>query len=454
MPDKEPKQFSQALEDHSAEGIAILTSEPSDLIRATIWLMAALVIAALLWSFIGRSDVIVVANGTLAPEGEVRRIYVPIGGELVDIYVTEGEPVSEGDVIARLNARGAIEAATRALDAELKLAEAERAMQRFAGWQALKQREADSVKRQIEIEQTAHEKRVSEGLEKFAEAQKARLEEARGNLDLAARDLDKARKEMEKYQRLFKVPGGGGVSRDDVEERKQSYVAAKTRHEILRAKLGELDFELSNEMAKFKENLEGSDQKLIQLQIRYDALMDEIRQEENRLKIGLRSAQLVANTAARIDFENIDEDNFLLVVAPVSGIVTNLSFNQPGDKIESSTPLGAIAPGDAQRVLKVQIKERDRGFLRQGQSVKMKFNAFPYQRYGFIEGALEYISPATESSPDTGEPIYKAHASLDRDNFEVDGREYPLRFGMVATAEIVVRKRRLIDLALDPFRNL
>jgi len=67
---------------------------------------------------------------------------------------------------------------------------------------------------------------------------------------------------------------------------------------------------------------------------------------------------------------------------------------------------------------------------------------------------LEYLAPAAQLSAQTREPIYEAWVSLERDRFEVDDQVYPLRYGMIATAEIVVRERRLIDLALDPLRNI
>ena len=44
--------------------------------------------------------------------------------------------------------------------------------------------------------------------------------------------------------------------------------------------------------------------------------------------------------------------------------------------------------------------------------------------------------------------------TLDHDYYQVADTKYPLRYGMTATAEIVVRERRLIDLGLDPFRNV
>ncbi|HZX31889.1 MAG TPA: biotin/lipoyl-binding protein, partial [Rhodocyclaceae bacterium] len=105
--DNRLRPLAEALGDHSAEGIAILTAEPWRLAYATVSVMLALIVCALLWSFFGRADVIVTAPGTLWPESEVRRVYAPVDGELANVYIAEGQPVSKGDVLARLNARGA-----------------------------------------------------------------------------------------------------------------------------------------------------------------------------------------------------------------------------------------------------------------------------------------------------------------------------------------------------------
>jgi HlyD family secretion protein len=420
----------------------------------TILLVLSLVVAALVWSFVGRADVIVSAPGVLSPEEEVRRVYTPIAGELVDIYVAEGQPVSEGDVLARLNARDAIQAATNALEAELSLAEVEQEYEQFPARRELMQRRTDALKDKIETAERLQEKRVTEGLVKLAQSQRAKLEEARGNLEKAARARDAAERDWQKFKRLFARPGGGGVSKNKVEEKRDVYLAAKTDYRLAEAKLGELEFQLSEEYAASKAELEGSDQKLAELRIEYEKALNEIKREEYSIELKFRSARLAAEAASRIEFENIDEENFLQILSPASGVVTHLAFTQPGDKIQANTPLVSIAPKGARTILKLDINERDRGFLREGQVVKMKFSAFPYQRYGFINGTLEYISPTTKRSSETQDPVFKANVSLEKDYYAVGDIKYPLRFGMAATAEIVVRKRRLIDYALDPLRNI
>jgi HlyD family secretion protein len=143
-----------------------------------------------------------------------------------------------------------------------------------------------------------------------------------------------------------------------------------------------------------------------------------------------------------------------MIVAPVDGVITDVTSTQAGDKVQANAPLGGIAPKNARPVLKVDIAEHDRAFLREGLAVKLKFNAFPYQRYGLINGTMEFISPATKPSAQNKQPVYEGRVRLAQDHYLIGETRYPLRYGMTASAEIVVRERRVIDLALDPFRDI
>jgi HlyD family secretion protein len=448
------KPFAEALEDHGAEGVAILTAEPWRLTQALVFAMVALVVAAVVWSFVGRADVIVTAQGTLSPESEVRRIYAPIDGELADLYIAEGQPVQKDDVLARINARGAIEAASNALEARLKLDDAEREWAQFPEKKLLMERKAAALKDQMEVEERLHQNRVSEGTTKLAEGQKAQLQEARSALESARRARDNAKLDLDRFARLFALPGGGGIAEAQVEQKRNLYLEADSAFRVAQSKLSELDFRLSHEYSQAKAQLETSGQEATNLRLQYESAMREIASTQDKLRLQLQTARLVAEAAARIRFENIDKDNFLLILAPTSGVITDVTSTQPGDKIQANTPLGGIAPKNAKPVIKIEIAEHDRAFLREGQAVKLKFNAFPYQRYGLIDGTLAFISPATKPSPQSKQPVYEGRVTLDRDYFQVSDTKYPLRYGMTATAEIVVRERRLIDLGLDPFRNV
>lgn len=446
--------LAEALEEHSAEGISILTADPWRFTQALVWSMVALVVSALVWSFFGHADVLVSASGTLVPASEVRRLYAPIDGELSNIYIAEGQPVKAGDVVARLYARGAIEAARNALEARLKLEDAEREWKEFPEKKALLERNAAALREAAEVEERQHRRRLLEGTSTLSQSQGAQQQEARTNLEDARRARDAARDEADKYARLFALPGGGGVSQLQVEGKKNALQAAENAVRVAQARLAELAARQGMESTQARSDLETSGQQLNKLRLQSAAADREVANVEDKLRLQVQTARLVAEAAARIRFENIDKENFLRIVAPVDGVVTDVTSTQPGDKIQANAPLAGIAPKNARPILKIDIAEHDRGFLREGLPVQLKFNAFPYQRYGLIRGTLQFISPATKPSPQTKQPVYEGRVSLEQVQYRVGETAYPLRYGMTAVAEIVVRERRIIDLALDPFRDI
>jgi len=443
-----------ALGDHSTEGIAILTAEPWRALHGLVYTMIALVLAALAWSFIGRADVIVTAQGTLAPASDVRRVYAPVDGELVNLYVTEGQPVAQGDVLGRLKARGAIEAARNAMQAQLNREDAEREWRRLPEKKALQEQKVATTRQAMEIEERLYQRRSALGVSKLAEEHKAQIAAAATAVDEAKRALDAAQLEAEKYERVFAGPGGGGVSLLQLESKKNARLAAENAYRVAQSRLSELTARQSQEITQAQADLERSGEELKKLKLDYEAAANELANMEEKARLALEKAREEAEAAARIRFENIDKDNFLLIVAPVSGVVTDLTSTQPGDKVLANAPLGGIAPSGSPSVVKVEIAENDRAFLREGLPVKLKFNAFPYQRYGVIHGTLDYVSPATKPASQNKQPVYEARVSLERDYYQVAETRYPLRYGMTTAVEVVVRQRRLIDLVLDPFRQI
>jgi hemolysin D len=443
--------LAEALGDHSTEGIAILSTEPWRFLHAVIYTMIALVLAALVWSFIGRADVIVSAQGTLQPDSELRRVSAPVDGELANLYIAEGQPVKKGDVLARLNARGAIEAATQAQQAQLKLEDAEREWRQFPEKKALLERKAATLRQSMELEEQQHGKRLALGTTNVAEAQRSQAAEARTQLEEARRAREAAKAEADKFERVF---GGGGISQLQLDAKRNALLASENALRVAQSRLGELGARQAQELSLARAQVESSGQELARLRLQYEAATTELSTVEDKLRTQLQAARLAAESAARIRFDNIDKDNFLLILAPASGIVTDVTSTQPGDKVQANMPLVGIAPANARGVVRVEIAEHDRAFLREGLPVKLKFSAFAYQRYGLVGGTLEYISPATKPSAQTKAPVYEGRVTVQRDHFLVAEQKVPLRYGMTATAEVIVRERRLIDLALDPFRDI
>jgi HlyD family secretion protein len=448
------KPLALALNDHSTEGIAILSSEPWRFLHGVVYLTLGLVVAALVWSFIGRTDVIVTAGGALQPDSELRRVNTPVDGELANLYVAEGQPVAKGDVIARVNARGAVEAAANAQQAQLRLEEAEREWRQFPEKKALLERKAATLREQMQTEEQLHAQRQSQGTSRLTQAQGAQMAEARTNIEEARRARDAAKIEADKFERVFTATGGGGVSQLQVESKRNALQAAENNLRVAQSRIGELGARQAQDLQLARAQVETSGQELARLRLSYEAATTELTSAEERVRTQLSAARVAAETTARVRFENIDKDNFLVIRAPVSGVITDVTSTQPGDKVQANMPLFGIAPAGARPVVRIEIAEADRAFLREGQPVKLKFSAFPYQRYGLIGGTLEYISPATKAAAATKAPVYEGRIALERDFYLVADKKVPLRYGMTAAAEVIVRQRRLIDLALDPLRQV
>lgn len=447
------KGLNRFLEEHGPAGVAIVTDQPSRLILGTILVFFGLLIAALLWSFIGRSDVIVESQGMVKPELEQQGVYLPIKGELVNVYVTEGMPIEKGDVVARINSPSAIELAGQATQAAVHLAAAERGYEMFPNKRQAMEKELEALKAKIASDERDHQWRTAESVKKLAEEQQLKLEKARAKLAKAGAERDQAQRVFEQHERLFNSPGNGGLSRDQVEEKRNALREKTLDYKLAEGELGEFEVSLMQEYDKKKAELQKKSQDLLATQAQYENMLLRLTQDEEQAETDLRLARAKSRAASRVSYEDIDEDNFLRIRAPVDGVVTTVTFTDLGAQVDEKTPVALIAPKDARKVLEIEINERDRAFLKPGMPVRIKVNAFPYQRYGVLTGELEHIAPSSTTNRDTKQITYKARVGLQQDHFMVNDVSTPIRYGMAAKVEIVVDSRRIIDLAIDPFRN-
>jgi hemolysin D len=451
---KKENILSSLLREHSPEGIALLTSEPAKLMRGTILVLAGLLLAGLAWSFIGRADVIVVAQGSVSPGTQEHRIYVPVKGDVSDIYAAEGMPTTKGDVLFRINSPAAIQLLGDAITAQMAVESKQKQIEEFPAKKRAAETELEAMRLKLESDREQHEKRVAESISKLAEEQKLKLEKARADVQKAQEQRDHALRTLRQHERLFNSTGGGGISKQQVEEKRKEYRDKVLDLKLSEVKLGEFELSLNKEYEKRKAEIEKKSQELLALQSKYDSARINLTNQERSLRNELRLTQAKARIASRVKFDDIDEDNYLRIRAPIDGVITQLTVDKVGEKVDDKKPIAVVAPGSGNKYLDIKIDEKNRAFLKVGMNAKIKINAFPYQRYGFLEGELEYIAPTTQFDPVSKKSIYKARISLERDYFTVNGVQIPLRYGMQGKTEIAVRKRKLIDLAIDPLRSV
>lgn len=141
--------------------------------------------------------------------------------------------------------------------------------------------------------------------------------------------------------------------------------------------------------------------------------------------------------------------------APESGVVTAI---QPtvGTQIDTDTPILSIIPDNSPLEIELLLPTRSAGFVQLGDLVKIRFHAFPYQKFGLAHGKVINIDQALILPTDTilpikiEEAIYRVRVSLNKQEISAYGKSFPLKVGMLADANIILEKRTLLEWLLDP----
>ena len=156
--------------------------------------------------------------------------------------------------------------------------------------------------------------------------------------------------------------------------------------------------------------------------------------------------------ALKADLENAQE-NMLTVRSPYDGVVISIEQRTVGSVIQQGQVLCQLAQEDAQLRARMIINEAGLPKLAVAQKVRYFFEAFPYQRYGAVNGKLDWISPSAITS--TEGPRFIGLASLERTNVPAGGtKSLALRVGMKGEAHVIVGARTMIEYAFEPVRQL
>jgi membrane fusion protein len=191
----------------------------------------------------------------------------------------------------------------------------------------------------------------------------------------------------------------------------------------------------------------------------------ELQTDMNLMRANQKEAQAALDTLAiqaqrevqdaRMDYER-NRSN-LTISAPVAGVV---SFSQvaAGTLLREDEVAMVIATGVEQGLkVALHIPSRQRGFIKEGQRVRLKFDAFPYALFGTHEARIDAISrdtivaaPGAASTAVGGDSDYVAYARLASPEFTARGQRHRLLPGMRATASVVIEKRSIAEWALAP----
>lgn len=152
----------------------------------------------------------------------------------------------------------------------------------------------------------------------------------------------------------------------------------------------------------------------------------------------------------------------LTVNAPLAGSVS-AQLVKPGQMVQAGQPLLSLLPGDGGLEAELLVPSRAIGFIEPGDAVLLRYQAFPYQKFGHQQGRVVRISRSALGrgqfaepigNGQAGEPCYRVTVALARQAVTAFGKEEPLKPGMLLDADILGERRRLIEWVFEPLYSL
>jgi hemolysin D len=433
--------------DFSPPLLRLTDSPPNPLGRKVLWLLLTLLAALLLWALLGKLDIVAVAEGRLIPQSYLKIVQPSESGIVKEILVHEGDTVKSGQVLMRMD--------TLITDADVKSVEAEyrrkrATLARIDAELANKPYVPDTeVPPELAREMAAQYRANRAALDAGLAEETTRL--VRNRADLASAEQVKAKliqtlphyqEQDQAFEKLAKDGFAGNLMASD-----------KKRERI------EKEQELKNQSFLIDSNrayVNQSEKHLAQIDSDYRRQLHTERNEVHGQAEKL--AQELAKQAHR--------QTLLELKATQDSVVKDLATHTIGTVVQPGTVLLTLVPKEETLRAEVWVSNEDIGFVRQGQTVKLKFAAFPFQKYGMVEGLVEHVSADSadsntgngnvpnEKTPGKNQPlVYKALVSLKRMYLEMDQERFVLSAGMQSNAEILLGTRTVMEYLLSPVRR-
>lgn len=429
--------------------LEIMEKPPSPGLRWLMLSLCTLFMVALAWSFIGKVDVIATASGKVIPSGNVKVIQPVELGYVRAIHVRNGQHVNAGQLLVELDptlAGADADAATAGL-----LTSDLQAARNAALLAYLEGRPASFVAppgTPPEVA-TAQRQYITTAIAEY-EGQRASLSQRRAE---HRAELLAAQAEVDKLRRTLPLVDQQIAAREEL-TRKGYY----SRLQLLEYQQLRVEHEQNIEVQKAnairaQAQIAGIDADLAQLRGTFGrTAVTSLVEGQDRSRIGREE---VTKSARRRDY--------MALHAPVSGTVQQLAVSTVGGVVQAAQPIMVIVPDNAQVVVEAQILNRDIGFVRTGQKVRVKLEAFPFTDYGIVPGVVETISrDAVDMSQgngaqkdEKGRPVqqglvYAARIRLEQRTINVGGTPQAIGPGLACQAEIVTGRRRIISYLLSP----
>ncbi|WP_338591226.1 HlyD family efflux transporter periplasmic adaptor subunit [Shewanella khirikhana] len=380
------------------------------LIIMAVVAVVAIAIAFLFFSEYARKETV---KGFLVPDAGIIKLYSSRAGNIDKIYVTEGQAVAKGDLIAKVSLS---RAQLNGIDLSVSL---------LAGLNSqlslLEQDEKSTLlMAELDIKRLKKKSLDLAETEKVLVRQRTILEQ-------------KQALQQQEFERFNKIYQDGFLSEAEYQVQQQK-------------------------LLQIAQELESNRSSQVNVVAQINEVDAEIASQPHQTQLRLADiARRKADVQRQID-ETQNGFEFS-VIAKESGVVTSIAVKE-GEFLPTKRPLLSIIPEGAQLVAELLLPTRSAGFVKLSDEARLRFDAFPYQRFGFMAASVSRIDKSlllqgeADIPVQLNEPVYRVQTKLSAQVIKAYGEEFALKPGMLLEADIILDKRSLLDWLLDPIYSL
>lgn len=352
-------------------------------------------------------------EGFLALDAGAARLLAPESGLVAEILAKEGEDVQAGQPLIRLTfERGTSSGTTSGELVQREISD------RMAG---LEREQLQA--RQLGAQQTEILKRKIEDLQR---------ELVQFDLEIKAQQsrLASSRNEFQRAEELFKDKF---YSESKLIEFRNNVLDQQVKLEAAKRQRAGVERELSATRAE-----------LPTVEMKVTTQIDQLRRQMSELQQGS-----VQEEAKR---ENV-------IRSPLAGVLTNIAATR-GEAVAADAPLAVVVPKGSGLHAQLLVPTRAIGFVQPGQEAVLRYDAFPFQRFGQYRGTVERVSrivwsPGEKVGPVTvKEPVYRVDVKLEGQYVVSGTQKLALRPGMSVNADILQEKRKVWEWVFEPILSL
>ena len=415
---------------------------PSIFSRGLLYLVLLLLATALLYSILSKIDIVISCLAVARPVSHKIKLISDRNGYVDKIFISEGQEVGKNEPLFVIKSKEALTYSSRVKEL----------------------REAIPLKKEY------YDTKIASALDELNQLKtnhdnsllikKLKLEQNNFALNSIASDLNYWQQEIKllesDYQNVKKLLKDGLISI-------REYNYTKSKLEKARAEVAKLR---SKRKITLKENMiiEGQIQKenenLINAVMILEKTIKNLRLEKkttlNTMQNELEMTEklLSMHDGSSVSRQNNSEakNNEVIIRAETAGTISELYFRNSGEYVRESDLLCTIIPANSPLYMDITVANKDIGFIEKGMKIKYKVHAFPYMDYGVLEGKVSAIAPSAVKDTVLG-LVYHVNGSLARPYFEIKGKNYPVKAGMTATAELVTEKESIFSILFKKFKE-